>query len=204
MRREQPQHHRVVHGPDPAHDRQRGVRASCILQLALGNIGKFGGGANIFRGHDNVQGATDVGPNPDSLPGYYGVAEGSWKHFAVETTLHYGDRLETPKNKTFRLAYHTAFGQRPDVYAVAGYDAGQLFDAGMKAVKGNMNSKAQLIKAMEQSRLDSPRGPVRFSRAHNPIHDQYLRKVVGNENRVMEIAVKALDDDPATKAACRM
>ena len=58
------------------------VRASCILQLALGNIGKSGGGANIFRGHDNVQGATDVGPNPDSLPGYYGLAEGSWRHFA--------------------------------------------------------------------------------------------------------------------------
>jgi len=58
------------------------VRASCILQLALGNIGISGGGANIFRGHDNVQGATDVGPNPDSLPGYYGLATGSWKHWA--------------------------------------------------------------------------------------------------------------------------
>jgi formate dehydrogenase major subunit len=58
------------------------VRASCLLQLSLGNVGKSGGGANIFRGHDNVQGATDVGPNPDSLPGYYGLAEGSWKHFA--------------------------------------------------------------------------------------------------------------------------
>jgi formate dehydrogenase major subunit len=72
-----------VHGPDPAHHRQRhGARQSCILQLALGNVGKSGGGTNIFRGHDNVQGATDVGPNPDSLPGYYGLAEGSWKHFA--------------------------------------------------------------------------------------------------------------------------
>ena len=58
------------------------VRSSCILQLALGNVGVSGGGTNIFRGHDNVQGATDVGPNPDSLPGYYGLAEGSWKHFA--------------------------------------------------------------------------------------------------------------------------
>jgi formate dehydrogenase major subunit len=57
------------------------TRASCILQLALGNVGKEGGGANIFRGHDNVQGVTDLGPNPDSLPGYYGLAEGSWKHF---------------------------------------------------------------------------------------------------------------------------
>ncbi|HEX7272405.1 MAG TPA: formate dehydrogenase subunit alpha [Casimicrobiaceae bacterium] len=59
------------------------VRASCIVQLALGNIGVSGGGANIFRGHDNVQGATDVGPNPDSLPGYYGVITGAWKHYAA-------------------------------------------------------------------------------------------------------------------------
>jgi formate dehydrogenase major subunit len=57
------------------------VRASCILQLALGNIGVSGGGANIYRGHDNVQGATDVGPNPDSLPGYYGLSEGAWRHW---------------------------------------------------------------------------------------------------------------------------
>src|SRR5476649_356574 len=58
------------------------VRASCILQLALGNVGVAGGGCNIYRGHDNVQGATDVGPNPDSLPGYYGLLPGSWAHFA--------------------------------------------------------------------------------------------------------------------------
>jgi formate dehydrogenase major subunit len=58
------------------------VRAYCILQLALGNIGVNGGGANIFRGHDNVQGATDVGPNCDTLPGYYGLIEGAWKHWA--------------------------------------------------------------------------------------------------------------------------
>ncbi len=57
------------------------VRASCIFQLALGNVGKSGGGCNIYRGHDNVQGATDVGPNPDSLPGYYGIAAGAWRHW---------------------------------------------------------------------------------------------------------------------------
>ncbi|MFU8830566.1 MAG: formate dehydrogenase subunit alpha [Wenzhouxiangella sp.] len=58
------------------------TRAYCVLQLALGNIGVSGGGANIFRGHDNVQGATDVGPNCQTLPGYYGLADGAWKHWA--------------------------------------------------------------------------------------------------------------------------
>jgi formate dehydrogenase major subunit len=59
------------------------VRASNILMLALGNVGRSGGGCNIYRGHDNVQGATDVGPNPDTLPGYYPVAiPGAWVHWA--------------------------------------------------------------------------------------------------------------------------
>ena len=41
------------------------TRAYCILQLALGNMGVAGGGTNIFRGHDNVQGATDMGLDVD-------------------------------------------------------------------------------------------------------------------------------------------
>ncbi|MGI9411441.1 MAG: formate dehydrogenase subunit alpha, partial [Hyphomicrobiaceae bacterium] len=57
------------------------TRAYCILQLALGNIGRSGGGANIFRGHDNVQGATDFGVLCHTLPGYYGIKAGSWKHW---------------------------------------------------------------------------------------------------------------------------
>ena len=58
------------------------TRAYCILQLALGNMGKAGGGTNIFRGHDNVQGATDLGVLCNTLPGYYGLSAGAWKHWA--------------------------------------------------------------------------------------------------------------------------
>ena len=58
------------------------TRAYCVLQLALGNMGVAGGGTNIFRGHDNVQGATDLGVLADTLPGYYGLAAGSWAHWA--------------------------------------------------------------------------------------------------------------------------
>ena len=58
------------------------TRAYCILQLALGNMGVTGGGTNIFRGHDNVQGATDMCVLSHSLPGYYGLKTGSWKHWA--------------------------------------------------------------------------------------------------------------------------
>jgi len=57
------------------------VRASCIALLATGNVGSLGSGANIFRGHCNVQGATDLGLDIVTLPLYYGLAEGAWKHW---------------------------------------------------------------------------------------------------------------------------
>jgi formate dehydrogenase major subunit len=58
------------------------VRAFCILCLATGNVGAPGTGANIFRGHTNVQGATDLGLDITTLPLYYGLVEGAWKHWA--------------------------------------------------------------------------------------------------------------------------
>ena len=58
------------------------VRASCIALLLTGNVGAPGTGANIFRGHDNVQGATDVGLDVVTLPFYYGLTEAAWKHWS--------------------------------------------------------------------------------------------------------------------------
>ena len=58
------------------------VRAFCIALLATGNVGAPGTGANIFRGHTNVQGATDLGLDIVTLPLYYGLAEGAWRHWA--------------------------------------------------------------------------------------------------------------------------
>lgn len=58
------------------------TRILAILQLVLGNIGKPGAGTNIIRGHDNVQGATDMGCLADTLPAYYGLGDDAWNHFA--------------------------------------------------------------------------------------------------------------------------
>jgi len=48
----------------------QGIRAFCILQLLLGNMGKPGGGVNALRGEPNVQGACDMGLLNNYLPGY--------------------------------------------------------------------------------------------------------------------------------------
>lgn len=112
----------------------------------------------------------------------------------LETTLHYGDGIDTPRNNAFRLAYVKAFKSQPDVYAVQGYDAGLLYANGLDAVKGNTDNKPALIAAMEKAKINSPRGSWTLSRAHNPVQDIYLRKVVGKENKVIGVAAKALED----------
>ncbi|HSQ11955.1 MAG TPA: ABC transporter substrate-binding protein [Candidatus Deferrimicrobium sp.] len=112
----------------------------------------------------------------------------------LETTLHYADGLNSKRDKEFRAAYTKAFTSEPDVYAVQGYDAALLLTTGLDAVKGDITKRKEMIAAMEKAKIDSPRGPWTMSKAHNPIQDIYLRKVVGKENRLVSIAHKALAD----------
>jgi branched-chain amino acid transport system substrate-binding protein len=119
----------------------------------------------------------------------------------LETTLHYGDGLGTKRDREFRSAYTKAHKSDPDVYAVQGYDAALLLAVGLDAVNGDTSKKKEIIAAMEKATIDSPRGAWTLSKAHNPIQDIYLRKVVGRENKVMGVAHKALAD-PAR--GCKM
>jgi branched-chain amino acid transport system substrate-binding protein len=119
----------------------------------------------------------------------------------ILTTLHYGDGLNTPRNNAFRTSYAKTYKLQPDVYAVQGYDAAQMFAAGVKAVGGDVKQKDALRKAIRAARIDSPRGSFVLSKAGNPVQDFYLREAVGDENKVIGIAVKALAD-PAK--GCRM
>ena len=46
------------------------IRAMCLIQLLLGNMGIAGGGVNALRGESNVQGSTDQALLFHILPGY--------------------------------------------------------------------------------------------------------------------------------------
>ncbi|MDB5633094.1 MAG: twin-arginine translocation pathway signal protein [Tardiphaga sp.] len=76
------------------------VRASCILLLATGNMGYAGAGANIFRGHTNVQGATDLGLDVTTLPLYYGLSEEAWRHWGRVWEIDYDWIKSRFANKT--------------------------------------------------------------------------------------------------------
>jgi len=70
------------------------IRAAAMLQLLLGNVGRPGGGVNAFRGHSNIQGATDMAGTFEILPGYLAVPTGNL------TTLKEYIEAKTPKPLT--------------------------------------------------------------------------------------------------------
>lgn len=110
------------------------------------------------------------------------------------TTLHYADGLNNKRDAAFRLAYVKAYKLQPDVYAVQGYDAAQLLAIGLNATKGDISKKAEFEDAILKAKIDSPRGTITISKAHNPIQDIYLREVVGKENKFKSVASKSLAD----------
>jgi branched-chain amino acid transport system substrate-binding protein len=117
------------------------------------------------------------------------------------TTLHYADGLTNAKDAAFRTKYAQTYKLQPDVYAVQGYDAAQMYEAGLKAAGGDPEKKEDVIKGMESAKVDSPRGAFTLSKAHNPVQDIYMRQVKGDQNVMLEVVSKSLED-PAR--GCKM
>ncbi|AMG29678.1 formate dehydrogenase [Grimontia hollisae] len=112
------------------------TRAYCILELALGNIGKSGGGANIFRGHDNVQGATDLGVLSHTLPGYYGLTDGAWKHWSTVWDVD----LDWIKGRFDQTAYNGSKPMNSNGIPVSRWVDGVLEDPEKMAQKENIRA----------------------------------------------------------------
>ncbi|WP_309715697.1 formate dehydrogenase subunit alpha, partial [Armatimonas sp.] len=67
----------MVHGLGMTEHYQgsEGVMLLCNLALLAGAVGREGVGINPLRGQNNVQGAADMGCQPDMLPGYAPVSD---------------------------------------------------------------------------------------------------------------------------------
>ncbi len=112
----------------------------------------------------------------------------------IRTTLHYADNLDNPANVAFLKAFKTRNGKDGDIYAVQGFDAAAMLDIGLTAVKGDAGARDAMVKAIGAAKIDSPRGPLSFNKAHNPIQNIYLREVRNGRNELVSIAQAAVDD----------
>jgi branched-chain amino acid transport system substrate-binding protein len=112
----------------------------------------------------------------------------------IKTTLHYADSLDTEVNRKFRAAFKKATSRDADVYAVAGYDTVNALASALDKVQGDLGARKEVIAALEAVRLDSPRGPFRFSKAHNPVQNVYVRQVKDGREVVLGVAQKDAED----------
>ena len=85
--------------------------------------------------------------------------------------------LDNAANKRFVADFQKEYGRLPTLYAAQGYDAARLIDGAVRDVKGRLDDKAAVRKALEAARFESVRGPFRFNTNHFPIQDYYLRVV---------------------------
>jgi formate dehydrogenase major subunit len=118
------------------------VRAFCIALLATGNVGAPGTGANIFRGHTNVQGATDLGLDVVTLPLYYGLVEGAWRHWSRVWDVPYDWFVERFDKNTAPDGKVTHTMNTPGIPSTRWFDA-TLYDK--KDVSQKDNIKAMMV-----------------------------------------------------------
>jgi branched-chain amino acid transport system substrate-binding protein len=114
----------------------------------------------------------------------------------IKTTLHYADNLDHAANTAFLKAFKAKTAKDGDIYAVQGFDSAALLDIGLTSVGGDFTARDTMIAAMGAARIDSPRGPLTFNKAHNPIQNIYLREVRNGRNELLSVA-QANVDDPA-------
>ncbi|MBM3393629.1 MAG: ABC transporter substrate-binding protein, partial [Betaproteobacteria bacterium] len=93
-------------------------------------------------------------------------------------TSQWAHDLDNAANKKFVADFQKEYGRMPTLYASQGYDAAQLMDAAVRDVKGNIEDKAALSKALKAANFKSVRGDFKYHVNNMPIQNFYLRQVV--------------------------
>ncbi len=95
---------------------------------------------------------------------------------------HWAHDMDNPENKRFVADFQNEFGRLPSLYASQGYDAALLIDGAVRDVKGKLDDKEALRKALEAKRFKSVRGDFKFNVNHYPVQNYYLR-VIGRDDK---------------------
>ena len=87
--------------------------------------------------------------------------------------------LPNEQNKRFVADYRKKYtGLRPTYYGAQAYDAAQLINSAVVAVKGDTSKKDAMKAEMEKADFKSLRGAVKFGNNHLPVQSFYLQDVV--------------------------
>jgi len=86
--------------------------------------------------------------------------------------------LPNAENKKYVADYKSKYKMAPSFYGAQTYDAANLIDAALTAVKGDIADKEGMRRAMERAEFKSVRGAFKYGNNHMPIQNFYLQDVV--------------------------
>lgn len=95
-------------------------------------------------------------------------------------TSHWALDLDNAVNKKFVADFEAEYKRLPSVFAAQGYDTALMIDAAVKSLKGKIENKDALRKALKNVKFDSTHGPYKMNKNQYPIQNYYLR-VVGKD-----------------------
>jgi len=92
-------------------------------------------------------------------------------------TAHWSPDFANAANQKFMAEFQKEYKRIPTLYASQGYDAAQLINAAVRDVKGKLEDREAVRKALKAARFDSVRGPFKFNTNQYPIQNYFVRTV---------------------------
>jgi branched-chain amino acid transport system substrate-binding protein len=116
--------------------------------------------------------------------------------------------LPNEQNKRFVEDYRKKYpGLRPTYYGAQAYDAAQLVNSAVVAVKGDLTKKDAMKAEMEKADFKSLRGAFKYGNNHIPIQNFYLQDVVKDADgslALKTVATIVKDDQDRFHDKCPM
>ncbi len=120
---------------------------------------------------------------------------------------HWAHDMDNAENRRFVADFQKEYGRLPSLYASQGYDAALMIDAAVRDVKGRLDDKDAVRKALEAKNFKSVRGDFKFNTNHHPVQNYYLR-VIGKDqqNRITNKTIGTIFSNhvDAYVAQCKM
>jgi branched-chain amino acid transport system substrate-binding protein len=119
-----------------------------------------------------------------TLPALKETAQGQWE------TRYWSPDLKNEANQRYVTDFRKKFGYTPSFYGAQSYDGIMLIDAGVRAVKGDLNNKKGLIAAFRKADYKSTRGKYTYNTNHFPIQNFYLLRAVPGAGGEVEMQIQ--------------
>jgi branched-chain amino acid transport system substrate-binding protein len=115
----------------------------------------------------------------------------------VPGAQHWVSDLPNEANKRFVTDFRAKYKRYPSFYAAQTYDAVNLINSAVVAVKGDLSKKDAMRDAMRKADYASVRGPYRYGNNQFPIQDFYLQETVKDAegNYTLKTAATILKDN---------